>query len=158
MGAHVSAVPNHQVERSTSLKMRYDVASFGNLGYELDITKLNQEEMAAVKKQINNYKEIRSLVQFGDFYRLKNPFEGNFTAWSYVDQDKKEILAGFYQVLAAPNPREEKIKLKGLVAEADYREVESGEIYGGDELMNYGIKVPYLKEDFSAEVWHFKKV
>ena len=158
IAAHVSAVPNHQVERSTSLKMRYDVASFGNLGYELDITELDEEEIEAVKAQVNNYKEIRSLVQFGNFYRLKNPFEGNFTAWSYVDQDKKEILAGFYQVLAAPNPREEKIKLKGLDAEADYREVESGEIYGGDELMNYGIRVPYLKEDFSAEVWHFKKV
>jgi alpha-galactosidase len=158
MGAHVSAVPNHQVERSTSLKMRYDVASFGNLGYELDITKLNQEEMEAVKTQINNYKEIRELVQFGDFYRLRSPFEGNFTAWSYVNQDQQEVLAGFYQVLAAPNPKEEILKLKGLDSERDYEELNSGEIYGGDELMNYGIKVPYLKSDFSSRVWRFKAI
>lgn len=158
MGAHVSAVPNHQVERSTSLKMRYDVASFGNLGYELDITELNEEEIEAVKSQVNNYKEVRSLVQFGDFYRLKSPFESNFIAWSYVSQDKEEVLAGFYQVLAAPNPKEEKVKLKGLDPDADYKEVNSGEIYGGDELMNYGIKVPYLKKDFSSRVWRFKAV
>jgi len=158
MGAHVSAVPNHQVERSTSLKMRYDVASFGNLGYELDITELNEKEMKAVKKQVNNYKEIRELVQFGDFYRLRSPFAGNFTAWSYLSQDREEVLAGFYQVLATPNPKEETLKLKGLDSESDYKELNSGEIYGGDELMNYGIKVPYLKEDFSSRVWRFKAV
>ena len=158
MGAHVSAVPNHQVERSTSLKMRYDVASFGNLGYELDITELNEKEMKAVKKQVNNYKEIRELVQFGDFYRLRSPFAGNFTAWSYLSQDREEVLAGFYQVLATPNPKEETLKLKGLDPESDYKELNSGEIYGGDELMNYGIKVPYLKEDFSSRVWRFKAV
>ncbi|PTV94264.1 alpha-galactosidase [Halanaerobium saccharolyticum] len=158
MGAHVSAVPNHQVERSTSLKMRYDVASFGNLGYELDITELNKEEMEAVKKQVNNYKEIRELVQFGDFYRLRSPFAGNFTAWSYLSQDQEEVLAGFYQVLATPNPKEETLKLKGLDPDRDYKELNSGEIYGGDELMNFGIKVPYLKEDFSSRVWRFKAV
>jgi alpha-galactosidase len=158
MGAHVSAVPNHQVERSTSLKMRYDVASFGNLGYELDITELNEKEMEAVKKQVNNYKEIRELVQFGDFYRLRSPFAGNFTAWSYLSQDQEEVLVGFYQVLATPNPKEETLKLKGLDPERDYEELNSGEIYGGDELMNFGIKVPYLKEDFSSRVWRFKAV
>lgn len=158
MGAHVSAVPNHQVERSTSLQMRYDVASFGNLGYELDITKLNESEIEAVKAQVKNYKEIRKLVQFGDFYRLRSPFAGNFTAWSYVAEDNKEALAAFYQVLAAPNPRKEKLKLKGLDAEADYKEIYSGEIYGGDELMNYGIRVPKLKGDFSSKVWKFTKI
>ncbi len=158
MGAHVSAVPNHQVERSTSLQMRYDVASFGNLGYELDITELNEDEIKAVKNQVNNYKEIRKLVQFGEFYRLRSPFEGNFTAWLYISQDKKEVLVGFYQILAGPNPKEEKLKLKGLKAEADYKEVNSGEIYGGDELMNYGIKVPYLKGDFESKVWRFEEV
>ncbi|MFP4199311.1 MAG: alpha-galactosidase [Halanaerobium sp.] len=158
MGAHVSAVPNHQVERSTSLKMRYDVASFANLGYELDITQLNQDEMKAVKNQVNNYKKIRKLVQFGNFYRLRSPFEGNFTAWSYVADDKEEVLAGFYQILAAPNPKEQRLKLKGLDTESDYKELNSGEIYGGDELMNYGLKVPYLKEDFSSKVWRFKMI
>lgn len=158
IGSHVSAVPNHQVERITSLKMRYDTASFGNLGYELDLTKLNDKDIEAVKAQVNNYKEIRRLVQFGDFYRLKSPFEGNFTAWSYLAEDREELLVGFYQILASPNPREEKLKLKALNPEADYKELNSGEIYGGDELMNYGLRVPYLKGDFESKVWRFKKI
>ena len=37
MGAHVSAVPNHQVHRMTSLDMRGHVAMSGNFGYELDL-------------------------------------------------------------------------------------------------------------------------
>ncbi|RAK05249.1 alpha-galactosidase [Halanaerobium saccharolyticum] len=158
MGAHVSAVPNHQVERSTSLKMRYDVASFGNLGYELDITELNPDQIKAVKNQVKNYKEIRRLVQFGDFYRLQSPFESNFTAWSFVAEAKEEVLVGFYQILASPNPREQRIKLKGLDADSDYKELNSANIYGGDELMNYGIKIPYLKGDFSSKVWRFQMI
>jgi alpha-galactosidase len=97
-------------------------------------------------------------VQFGDFYRLRSPFAGNFTAWSYLDAEKEELLVGFYQVLASPNPREEKLKLKALDAQADYKDINSGEIYGGDELMNYGLKVPQLKGDFSSKVWRFKKI
>ena len=86
MGAHVSAVPNHQVDRITSLAMRGDVAMSGNLGYELDLTKLTEAEKIAVKAQVARYKEIRKLIQFGDFYRLKSPFEGNETAWLFVNK------------------------------------------------------------------------
>lgn len=44
IGAHVSAVPNHQVHRDTSLKFRGDVAMSGNFGYELDLTKFTDAE------------------------------------------------------------------------------------------------------------------
>ena len=38
MGAHVSAVPNHQVSRITPLATRAAAAFFGVFGYELDAT------------------------------------------------------------------------------------------------------------------------
>jgi alpha-galactosidase len=41
--------------------MRGHVAMSGNLGYELDLTKMTEEE------QHDYYKEIRPLIQFGDF-------------------------------------------------------------------------------------------
>ena len=34
-------------------------------------------------------KEYRELIQFGTFYRLKSPFEGNETVWMTVSEDKK---------------------------------------------------------------------
>lgn len=44
MSAHVSAVPNHQVARVTSLDMRKDVAMFGVFGYELNPLALTEEK------------------------------------------------------------------------------------------------------------------
>ena len=35
-------------------------------------------------------KEYRELIQFGTFYRLKSPFEGNETVWMTVSEDKKQ--------------------------------------------------------------------
>ena len=46
MGAHVSAVPNHQVGRITPIATRAAVAFFGVFGYELDPTALCADERA----------------------------------------------------------------------------------------------------------------
>ncbi|GAE09077.1 alpha-galactosidase [Paenibacillus sp. JCM 10914] len=90
MGAHVSAVPNHQVHRNTSLRTRGHAAMSGNFGYELDLTAFTEQEKEEVRQQIELYKEIRHLVQFGDFYRLRNPFESNEAAWTVVSEDRSE--------------------------------------------------------------------
>lgn len=92
MCAHVSAVPNHQVHRITPLETRGHVAMSGNFGYELDMTKLTETEREDIRKQVSEYKELRMLIQFGDFYRLLSPFEGNQTAWMFVSDDKKKLL------------------------------------------------------------------
>src|SRR5690606_4304911 len=102
MGAHVSAVPNHQVGRMTSLDTRGNVALSGNFGYELDLTKFCDDEKEMVKAQVALYKELRPLVQYGDFYRLLSPFEGNATAWMFVSKDKREAFAVYVQVLQEP--------------------------------------------------------
>ena len=62
MGSHISAVPNHQVNRITSLEIRGHVAMSGNFGYELDLTKFTEEENDIVKAQVELYKEIRGTV------------------------------------------------------------------------------------------------
>ena len=103
MGAHVSAVPNHQVGRSTPLKTRGDVAMSGNFGYELDLTVFTEAEKEEVKRQVAMVKEVRELVQFGDFYRLLSPFEGNETAWMFVSPDQREALVVHVAVLNEAN-------------------------------------------------------
>lgn len=150
MGAHVSAVPNHQVGRITPLKMRGEVAFFGNFGYELDLTQLSTEEKEIVKRQVKEYKELRQLIQQGDFYRLKDPFSGNVTAWQVVAPDKERSFFGFYRVLARANQAEGLIRLKGLNPRFDYRLKGYDGIYGGDELMNIGIKPLRKTGDFQS--------
>lgn len=103
MGSHVSAVPNHQVARSTSLKMRADTACFGTFGYELDLTKLTEEDQQEVRQQIAFFKEYREVIQLGDFYRLQNN-EHNRVAWMSVAADQSNAVVGIYKILAQPNP------------------------------------------------------
>ncbi|WP_374718466.1 alpha-galactosidase [Parageobacillus toebii] len=157
MGAHVSAVPNHQVHRITSLEMRGHVAMSGNFGYELDLTKLSEEEKAIVKQQVAFYKDIRRLVQFGTFYRILSPFEGNETAWMFVSEDKSEAFVAYFRVLAEANAPLSFLRLKGLDPNKDYEIIGSGEVYGGDELMYAGLNVPRRRGDFISVIWRLKE-
>jgi alpha-galactosidase len=142
MGAHVSAVPNHQVNRITSMEMRGDVAMSGNLGYELDLTKLLDDEKEEVKKQVEKYKGIRQLIQFGDFYRLQSPFEGNETSWLFTNKDKSEVYVFYFTVLAEPAAPLKFLKVTGIDTKKTYQVVGTDKIYGGDELSYVGLSIP----------------
>ena len=141
MGAHVSAVPSHQMFRETPLETRANVACFGTFGYELDLGKLTEAEIEAVKKQVAFMKEHRALLQFGDFYRLRSPFEGNEAAWMVVSADRRQAIVGFYRVLNRINDRFNRLYLRGLDPAFLYRVRESGRCYYGDELMRAGLAV-----------------
>ncbi|MBB2479425.1 alpha-galactosidase [Bacillus sp. APMAM] len=166
MGAHVSAVPNHQVHRYTSLKTRADVAYFGVFGYELDITKLSHEEKEEIKKQVAFYKGNRELLLNGTFYRLISPFEGdgNVTSWMVVSEDKKEAIAAYYQVLNQPNSGFKRIYFEGLDKDLEYRIEGLPRTYYGDELMYIGLDIEKKnarKEellDFQSWIYKIKAV
>ncbi|MGG5253493.1 alpha-galactosidase [Neobacillus sp. SM06] len=158
MGAHVSAVPNHQMHRDTSFELRGHVAMSGNFGYELDLTKLTAKESVQIKEQVQLYKDIRVLVQFGDFYRLLSPFEGNLAAWMFVTEDQSEAVVFWYQVLAEPNAPLATLRLKGLNPDCGYQEIGTDKVYGGDELLYTGIAIPRVRGDFHSLLWRFKRV
>ena len=158
MGCHVSAIPNHQVHRMTPLNTRGVVAMSGNFGYELDITKLSDEEKEMIKEQIKNYKEIRETIQFGDYYRLSSPFEDNDVAWMFVSKDKKEVVVSFVRQSALPHPKFESLKLVGLEEDASYEVVGENKVFGGDELMYVGLNVPQLVGDYDAKMWVLRKI
>ncbi|WP_096187604.1 alpha-galactosidase [Evansella halocellulosilytica] len=158
IGAHVSDVPNHQVNRTTSLNIRGHVAMSGNLGYELDLTKLSEEDQQTVIKQVNHYKEIRSIVQFGDFYRILSPFEGNDTAWMFVTKDKQESVFTHFTILDEGNSPFKSVKMQGLDPNKKYLIVELDESYYGDELMNVGINIPKVQGDFTSVMWRLRVV
>lgn len=142
IGAHVSASPNHQIMRSTPLYTRANVACFGTFGYELDLNRLTAEEQEEVKRQTAFVKKYRSVLQFGSFYRLESPFEGNVTAWMSVSGDRKTAVVGWYRTLNGINMGYTRVKLRGLEPDSVYRVSEDGALRGeyyGDELMNVGL-------------------
>jgi len=156
MGCHVSDIPNHQVGRNTSLKMRGDVAMSGNFGYELDLTKFSREEKEEVKLQISLYKELRELIQHGDMYRLLSPFEGNIAAWMFVSVDKTEAFISYFKVLATVNGPAEKLTLRGLDPDLNYKIAGKEGFYGGDQLMYSGLNITGLNGDYSSITWRIK--
>ncbi|WP_274364243.1 alpha-galactosidase [Paenibacillus thermotolerans] len=156
MGAHVSAVPNHQVGRSEPLSMRAHVAYTGAFGYELDLSKMSEEDKAATKEHIAFYKTIRKLVQFGDFYRILSPFEGDETAWAVVSKDKNEAFAAYFQTRNEANAPLERLKLKGLDPDKKYRIEGTDTSVSGGFLMNVGLKKPGAWGDYFSAVFYLK--
>ena len=128
-----------------------------NFGYELDLTKLNDEEKDEIKQQIYLYKEIRETVQFGEFYRILSPFETNETAWNIVSKNKEEFVAMYFKILSEPATSIRVLKFKGLNSSYLYKDLETGQIYGGDELMYVGITLKRVKQDFVSKLWRFKR-
>lgn len=174
IGSHVSASPNHQVFRNTSLETRANVAYFGTFGYELDITKLPDEEIEAMKEQVSFMKKYRRLIQQGTFFRLKSPFEGNTSAWMVVSEDQSEALAAYFRTLEPAQGKFERIYLKGLEENAQYQvEEQFGAnmqfgLHYGDELMYAGFSVSdssaglrgnafKQQRDYFSRLFHIKK-
>jgi alpha-galactosidase len=152
MGAHVSAVPNHQVGRVTPLATRAAVAFFGVLGYELDTTALTEDERRSIADQVAFYKDHRDVFQRGRFVRLRSPFEddGNEVAWMSVSDDRRRAVVGAYRILNRPVPGPDRLRLRALDPSLRYRvslwpEVDDGIsrantlVRGGDELMRAGL-------------------
>lgn len=158
MTSHVSVSPNEQNGRITPFKTRGIVAMWGDLGYELDLTKLSESDQKAVAEQVAEYKKIRAVAQYGTFYRLKNVQEGNQCAWETVSADKNEVILSTVKVMASAQPYFTKTKLVGLDPNKQYEDQASHQVYGGDELMNLGIYDSVEHGDFMAYRYHFKAI
>lgn len=142
MGAHVSASPNHQTGRVSSIETRGNVAFFGAFGYELDLNKITDIEKEKVKYQIEFFKKNRRLFQFGDFYRLISPFNNNRASWMVLSKDKKEGIIAVYEFMSQANKGYDFIKIPEVDSEKLYKIdsiVVQGKEYYGDEMMNSGL-------------------
>lgn len=127
MSCHVSAVPNHQVGRVTSLSLRGHVAMAGTFGYELDLNKLSDLEKAEIKEQVVWYKDIRHTAEFGDLYRLRSPrsctafSESPLFAWESVEKDKSKAVVTAVWSFSEANESYDILKLEGLDETANYK-------------------------------------
>ena len=158
MGSHVSAVPNHQVHRITPLHTRGVVAMAGSFGYELDITKMTDEEKEEVKSQVKFYKNIRKTIQFGDLYRLKSAFDSNEAAWMNISKDGNNLVVSYVKKYAEANVLPKRLKLKALDENSLYEISETGEVFGGDELMYIGLEIGELNGDYQARRWTLRRI
>ena len=155
MGAHVSDCPNHTVGRTTPFKTRGDVALAGTFGYELDITRIPEEDRADIPRQVAVYHKYNHLVRGGDYYRIAS-YQRNheYDAYMVVSKDKKEALITYVQVVAKPNSSRKLLKVPGLLADLRYQIEGSGEEILGATLEKVGLSVNPLNGDYRSELIH----
>lgn len=159
MGAHVSVCPNHQIGRTTPLETRSAVAMAGTFGYELDLTKLSDEEKEAVKRQCADYHKYYDVIHYGDLYRLISPWENNRTrsAWCFVSEDKREALAT-YVVIRAGIKERYYFRLDGLDPNLRYYNEQTGQTLSGSTWMNAGINIQGFLKDYECRTFHLVAV
>ncbi|MBP3237564.1 MAG: alpha-galactosidase [Lachnospiraceae bacterium] len=154
MGAHVSDCPNHTVGRTTPFSTRGDVALVGTFGYELDVTRIPENDRNSIPGQIEKFKKYNPLVRTGDHYRIGNIFEDNtWDAWMFVAKDKSEALLTIVQVLGRPNYPQRIFKLPGLALGKKYKLEELNVTLSGETLKNAGIAIE-MYGDFSSKTIH----
>lgn len=155
-GSHVSAVPNHQTGNITPLKFRFDLASSGRLGMELQPAQMSDAERSFARKAIASYKQYRDLVFSGDLYRIASPYDPDgFYALMYVSKDRKRAVAFAYCIRYQSRTLVPKFRLRGLDPDLNYRLSElnvsksrfwgDGKILSGSMLAGEGINPPLSK-------------
>lgn len=156
--AHISDVPNEQLGRTTPLSFRQHVSQPFNLGYEMDLAKMDEIQLEQTRQNIAHYKQIRELVLNGEFYRLKSPYEGNETAWMLIAPDCSQATVWYYKALAQGEEAYLNVKLKGLNPNVRYYCKQTAQFYEGDVLMRVGLPIPWENGDFFSCMWQFKQV
>ena len=150
IGAHVSATPNHQTGRVTPLSTRGTVAMMGAFGYELDLTKLSEEELDEMKEQIKRFKELEPMIHNGLYYRLSSMSESTrYFAWQFVSPDKSRSLLSIVVTDPLANSAPVHVRLKGLDPKGLYS-VNGEFMCLGSSLMNSGYTFPRLTGDYPA--------
>ena len=159
MGAHVSDCPNHTVGRVTPFQTRGHVALAGTFGYELDITRLSEQEREQIPQQVAMYHRYNDLVRTGDYYRLASYGENHqFDCWQVNSKDGKQALVTFVQVMGRANCHSRRVRLQGLNPQASYRDEQTNAVYGGDALMYAGLPISNLWGDFQSVLISLKQV
>lgn len=155
MGAHVSDCPNHTVGRTTPFETRGYVALSGTFGYELDVTKISEEDQKMIPEQCAMYHKYNDLVRTGDYYRIASVMDDPcYDCSMVVAKDKSEALVTYIQVMARPNFHSRRVYLRGLDPDANYLWEETKEVYSGAAYMYAGINIGGLWGDYKGKLIH----
>ena len=115
---HVSSTHNHQTLREMSIDSRYNVASFGVLGYELIFSEMSKFEREQCKKLIEVYKKYRDVFQYGELRAC--PSTNGHIVWQVTNKEKTKCIVGEFASLQTITPKESLLITVGLNDNKEY--------------------------------------
>jgi alpha-galactosidase len=164
MMAWVTDSPSWVNQRTLSLEYRFLSSMQGSLGIGANLNNWKPRDFATAKKMVEQYKQIREIVQGGSLYRLISPQNGSehsVTESVSNDQDSAVIFAFLHSSqMLYPFPR---IYVRGLKPDTMYRiavldgklSVNTPEVASGSFWMQHGVDVE-LRGDFQAAAFTLK--
>ncbi len=171
MASHISAAPNHQTQRVVPLKYRIDVAMSGRLGMEIQPKNMTADEKELCRKAINEYKQIRPVVQLGNIYRLLSPYDNlGVASMMYIDDAKDKAVFYWWKTETFVNQHLPRVKMAGLDPAKRYRVRElnridktplkfEGKSFSGEYLMANGLEIPYTHNlDWGKQIDYSSRV
>lgn len=157
MGAHVSAVPNHQTTRTIPIKFRAHVAMMGgSFGLELNPAEISDEDKVQIPELLALNEVVNPIVIGGDLWRLNLPEESNWPAAMVISEDGSQAVLFYYQVRSWYNQALPRLRLQGLDPTASYS-LDGNGTYSGATLMNTGLQYAF-EGDYDSRVVIIKKV
>lgn len=156
MRAWVTDCPNFLSQRVIPLSFRYHSAMMGSLGIGCNILKFTPQDVALSQQMIAQYKEIRPIVQEGDFYRLDNPSPNRYFLYEYLKGEQGLLFAFLPQ--SRVGHRGTTVRLRGLEEDARYTvHTPQGDVTkSGRYLMQCGLPL-HLHGDYASALIPFTK-
>lgn len=154
---HVTASPNRRGKHLVPFKTRAAVAHLGATGYELDLSKLSEEEMEMIPKQIEEYHKDEALLQNGDLYRLSDSENSNYFAFEILAKDKSKGKLTIVKIAEQCNCPETRFYPMGLSENATYFVPELNRTMTGKSWQEFGLIPEFKDGDFESAVYHFEK-
>lgn len=157
MRAWVTDCPNFLSRRVIPLRFRYHSAMMGTLGIGCNILKFNEDEVKLSQELIEEYKEIRHIIQDGDFYRLENTSKNNYSIYQYNKDDESLLFVFLPQSVIGH--RGATVKLRGLNSKSKYLIKINGEevVKSGSYLMNRGLDIK-LSGDYCSDIIRINRI
>jgi alpha-galactosidase len=155
MRAWVTDVPNFLSQRSIPLEFRLHSAMLGSLGIGNDLTTMTGEELAQVADHVEQYKQLRPLMD--SFHRLDDPSPNDYRLFQYSSEGGAVLFVFLPHSLLGHGPTT--VRLRGLRPDARYRfthEWQQREA-SGQYLMNHGLRL-WMRGDYQSSIIRFDRV
>lgn len=143
--------------RSIPLKFSMHSAMCGSLGIGTNLNETEEEKLLQIKKYIDEYKNVREIVQLGYLYRLKSLKKDEIQAIQYVKEDNSALF--IFLDHERYGKKFHRLKLKGLNSSSLYRYELNGTEWtkSGAFLMNMGIEIKLLG-DYDSLLVRLEKI